>query len=88
MMQSVVLDEITQKAEWRGRLFRALLRREHDDETLLAMLEAGLDQAHSDGLQDAADVCQGVADAKSDSKRVASVLANAIRELDRRNRNP
>jgi hypothetical protein len=79
--------DVMQKAEWRVRLVRAVLFREHDDDTLLAMLDAGLDMAHSEGLLDAVEVCQGVADqSDGDQKRVASVLANALRKLDAKNK--
>ena len=80
--------EVQQKAEWRTRLIVAIIERRFDDETLADMLEAGLDQANSDGLLDAAALCHRVADLVSDPNRrhVASTLAKSIMELDRMNR--
>lgn len=78
-------DDATQRAEWRIRLVRALVNREHDTETLLAMLEAGLDKAHSEGLQDAAFICQRIADSAAPARSVATAVAAAIQDLDRRN---
>jgi hypothetical protein len=78
--------EVMQKAEWRVRLVRAVLFREHDSETLLAMLDAGLDMAHSEGLLDAVEVCQGVADqSDGEQRRVALVLADGLRKLNAKN---
>ena len=65
-----------------------ILARKFDDETLAEMLEAGLCQAYSEGLRDAADICQSVADAVQDpaKRHAARVLANSIRDLDQRNK--
>jgi len=83
-----ITDDLMQKAEWRSRLVVDILARKFDDETLAEMIEAGLCQAHSEGLLEAAEVCQSVADAVRDpaKKHAASVLASSIRELDARNK--
>ena len=81
-------DEVAQKAEWRTRLIVDIIQRKFDDETLADMLEAGLRQAHSEGLRDAADICQSVANAVQDpgKARAAFILASSIRDLDVRNK--
>jgi hypothetical protein len=83
-----VTDELMQKAEWRARLIVDIIARKFDDETLAEMLEAGLCQAHSEGLRDAADICQAVAGAVADpaKRHAARVLASSIRDLDTRNK--
>lgn len=88
MTNSFPTEETMQKVEWRVRLVVDLIARQHDDATLEAMLNAGLEQAYSEGLQEAASVCQAVADGpvQAATKHVASTLAASIRELDRRNR--
>jgi hypothetical protein len=50
-------------------------------DTLAEMLKAGLDQAHTEGLIDAADICGAVAKDSPPAKRVALVLADALRSL-------
>jgi len=75
--------------EWRQRLSAAVLNDQFDKETLLDLIEAGWSQAHCEGLQDAADVCDGVARAptiSNERRRAAAVLASSIRELERLNR--
>lgn len=81
-------DEVTQKVEWRNRVMAAVLRRQFDDETLFEMLDAGWEQAHSEGVLDAAHICQRVAEGAEDSrgKYVAQTLANACLEYDARNK--
>ena len=51
------------------------------DETLAEMLMAGFDEAHTEGLLDAAAICGDVADGSPPSSRVARVLENALRSL-------
>lgn len=81
-------EEVAQRVGWRSRLIADVILRKFDDETLADMLEAGLRQAHSEGLLDAADICQSVANAIQDpgKARAAFVLASSIRELDVRNK--
>lgn len=79
-------EEVEQKAEWRARLMGAIIRRDFDDDTLAHMLEAGLNQAHSEGLQDAADICDAIIEARPHTKPMFSIIANAIRGLDERNK--
>lgn len=82
-------DEFEQRCAWKQRLVRALLERKHDDETLAHMLEAGLNQAHAEGLRDAAYICDKVAEAHP--KRVgpvAMVLARQMRRLEQLNAAP
>lgn len=74
-------DEVEQRQAWRQRLIEAVLKREFDDEVLVAMLCAGLDQAHSEGLADAADICRKVAESSPASRRVAVVLERAMINL-------
>ena len=87
-MHAKTRDEIQQKFEWRARLVVDLLSRKFEISTLAIMLEAGLRQAHSEGLLDAADVCETVSLSaeNADKRRAAKVLAESIRELDRRNK--
>lgn len=73
-------DEVDQRIAWRHRLAEAILKRQFDDETLLAMLDAGLSQAHAEGLLDAAEICKGVASVPA-NRRVASALERAMRNL-------
>lgn len=81
-------DEALQKAEWRTRIMVAVANQAFDTETLLQMLDAGWEQAHSEGLMDAEHVCQRVANSLKDARgaQVAGALAEACRELDARNR--
>lgn len=81
-------DEIQQKVAWRGRLAEAIILRKFDNETLLEMLAAGFHRAHSEGLQDAAKICRRVADRTDQSsivQQTASILLDAMIDLDRRN---
>lgn len=79
-------DYVMQAAEWKARLVAAVIHRDFDDETLAEMLFAGFNQAHSEGLSDAAAICQGVADVVPHAAKVAGTLAARIRDLDRLNR--
>lgn len=79
-------DEFQQRAEWRERLIEAVICRSADDETLVDMLMAAFDQSHSDGLQDAAAVCDHAGKNNGEAGRAARTLAGLIRELDRMNR--
>lgn len=81
-------DDMMQKAEWRARLVVDIIARKFDDETLAEMLEAGLCQAHSEGLMDAAYICDKVAEqaVKPASRYAAEVLGNGIRALDIKNK--
>lgn len=74
-------DEIQQKAEWRTRLISAILNREHDNETLCTMLEAGLHQAHSEGVGDAVYVIDQVAMQRPDHADVLTILSTSLRRL-------
>ena len=86
MAEIMLSDEADHHIAWRMRLATAIVYREFDDETLLVMLHAGLHQAHSEGLNDAAHICETVAVQRPQAQHVASVLAKAIRELDELNR--
>jgi hypothetical protein len=68
-----------QWTEWRRRMVEAIISRAFDDETLAEMLMAGFDEAHTEGLLDAADICRDIAEASG--SRVARVLENALRSL-------
>jgi hypothetical protein len=86
---ATVNDEIQQKAEWRARAISDIVLKAHDDETLVEMLEACLNQAHSEGLGDAAYICDKVADdpgIEPVKRRTAKVLARSIRDLDKLNK--
>lgn len=87
-MDAAAMEDCTQRAEWRTRILVAVATGSFDTETLIAMLDAGWDQAHSEGLKDAAEICDGVAASLDDPprKKVATTLADACRELDARNR--
>lgn len=81
-------DEIQQKFEWRARLVVDVLSRKFDIQILAEMLEAGLRQAHSEGLIDAALICDHVAEMtdRGPKRHTAEVLGRCIRELDRKNK--
>jgi hypothetical protein len=51
-----------QREAWRRRIVEAVVSRSFDDETLAEMLMAGFDEAHAEGLLDAAEICGDVAD--------------------------
>lgn len=74
-------DEVQQRQAWRRRLVEAVMERKFDDEVLVTMLCAGLDQAHTEGLSDAAEICRKVADGVPSARRVAGVLKRSIQEL-------
>lgn len=81
-------DDCEQRAEWKTRLFDAVIGRAFDDETLAAMISAGLDQAYEEGVSDAADVCGACAkEAPAFQRRVLLVLEKALRQLILLNRN-
>lgn len=85
----VISDETQQKAEWRARAISDIVLKAHDNETLVEMLEACLNQAHSEGLGDAAYICDKVADdpeIEPVKRRTAKVLAGSIRDLDKLNK--
>lgn len=88
MPSSESMDSIRQKAEWRGRLAAVMLNKTHDDDTRLALLEAGLDQAHSEGVLDCAEICENIARGSSNLAvvRFAATIAKTLREFDARNR--
>jgi len=88
-MESVAVDdEVAQSVAWRVRLTEAIIYRQFDDETLVEMLGAGFNQAHSEGMADAADICRNVAEAAADDRgrHVAATLTKAIETCDRANR--
>lgn len=87
-MNAKIQDEIQQKSEWRTRLVVDVLSRKFDIQILAEMLEAGLRQTHSEGLIDAALVCDDVATMidSGPKRHTAEVLGRAIRELDRKNK--
>ena len=81
-------EDVEQRTAWKRRIVSAILNREHDDETLAAMLIAALNQGHSEGLQDAAHICEQIGvqyPGASIVGRTATVLARSIRELDKLN---
>jgi hypothetical protein len=89
MSMTIVSDEVQQKAEWRARAISGIVLKAHDDETLVEMLEACLNQAHSEGLADAAYICDKVAadpGIEPVKRRTAKVLAGSIRNLDKLNK--
>lgn len=81
-------EEVQQKAEWRSRLMADVLSNMHDDETRAALLEAGLNQSHSEGVEDAATICDGIVhqSKSAEVRRVAGTIAKALREYDAWNR--
>jgi len=80
-----VNDELQQKAEWRGRLIADVLSDMHDEETRVAILEAGLRQAHSEGLHDAIYVIEKIAVERPDYATALGIIAKSLRKLDRLN---
>lgn len=86
-MNHAQAEQLQQRAEWRARLMADVLSNMHDDETRVQMLFAGLEQAHQEGMSDAADICDGLAVAKPGTRdaTVAFVISNAIRALCRLN---
>jgi len=83
-------EAVVQQAEWRARLTVAVINKEFDDETLISMLFAGLNQAHEEGLRDAANLCRDVAKRARFPERVltASVIADSLERLIKLNREP
>jgi hypothetical protein len=84
-----ITEDMRQKAEWRARLTVAIASRKHDDATLVAMLHAGFEEAFSEGMQEAASLCDLLCEGGSiNSQRghTLRVTAKAIRELDAKNR--
>lgn len=79
-------DQAQQRAEWRRRLVAAALERKFDDETLVTMLMAGLEQAHEEGICDSADICRDVAKEAPSATRVALVLERSLRSLIKLNK--
>lgn len=82
-MKSETVELCTQRAEWRHRLLMAIASGKFDAEVIVELLNAGWAQAHTEGLQDASDICQDVANAMGNpvQKHVAQRLANACLEL-------
>lgn len=74
-------DEGQQRAAWQQRLVQAVLDRKFDDETLVTMLSAGFDQAHEDGLRDAADICRDIGAGSPAATRIARHIEKALRNL-------
>lgn len=87
-MSDILTDEARQRAEWRGRLAEALLRRDHDDEILMEMLSEGLHKAHQEGIEDAAVVCEEIARVlpSGDVGEAFGVAARSLRKLAEQNR--
>ena len=81
-------DQIQQRIEWRTRLVRDILSGEHSADTVWEMLFAGIDQAYSEGILVAADICDDVAHRSNDhnTKRVCIVLSESLRKLDALNK--
>ena len=79
-------DEGQQRAAWQQRLVEAVLARKFDDETLVTMLSAGFDQAHEDGIRDAADICSGIAAGSPAATRIARHIEKALRSLIQMNK--
>jgi hypothetical protein len=81
-------EEVQQKSDWRARLMADVLSNMHDEETRAELLIAGLDQAHSEGVEDAAFICDGIAHqaAEPRTRKVATTIAKALREYDARNK--
>src|SRR5262245_40202562 len=87
-VMTIATDEITQKVDWRMRVSRAVLERQFDQETLLALLDAGWEQAHSEGVTDAAHICQRIADQAPSprDRQIAQLLADSCTAYDQKNR--
>lgn len=85
---SILNDEVQQKAEWRARLMADVLGDKFAEETRALLLEAGLHQAHSEGVEDAAYICVAIAHQATNSevRRVATTIARALRDYDARNK--
>jgi hypothetical protein len=75
-------EQIKQRAEWRSRLMKAVIGRQHDPATLVDMFAAGLQQAYSEGVLDAADMCDTIAKRTTNERDryVAGVLAQSMRD--------
>lgn len=82
----VLDDEERHAVEWRTRLTIAVGTRAHDDEVLVDLLHAGLEQAYSEGVLAAAAICKDVAAGNPAASRIAGTLVRAIREYDLMNR--
>lgn len=51
------MKEVAERAAWRTRLVIDVLRGTHDKKTIADMVDAGLNQAHREGVEDAIDIC-------------------------------
>jgi hypothetical protein len=81
-------DRLLRRALWREGLMEAIRQREIAPADLCRMVEAGLNEASSEALSDAAEICDKVGAGIDDPKqrRMAEVLANAMRNYDALNR--
>lgn len=68
-----------QRVEWKTRLVSAIVSREFSTETLVEMVMAGLDEAYSEGVRDAADIC-------SNAQANHTQLGETLRRYDQLNR--
>lgn len=78
--------EAEQRSAWRQRLVAAVADRSFDDATLIAMLVAGFDQAHEEGISDAADICGQIGREVIGASRVALLLEKSLHRLIQLNR--
>lgn len=76
-------DESQQEIAWKVRLLVDLIGRRFDDQTLEAMLNAGLDKAHEEGIRDAAELCRMMSERTPhlSNKHALDIAAEAIADL-------
>lgn len=81
-MMAINEEQIQQRGEWRLRLIKAAIGREHSNDTLVDMLVAGLQQAYIEGVLDCAEMCDVIATRTTAARDrfVAATLANSMRE--------
>lgn len=82
-------EEVQQKSDWRARLMADVLSNTHDEETRAELLIAGLEQAHTEGVEDATFICDGIAHQSVEPRtiKVATTIAKALRDYNARNKN-
>jgi len=78
LVETQISEEAQQRTAWRRRLVEAVPERQFDNEVLVTMLMAGFDQAHAEGLLDAAEVCKEVAAGSAPARRIATTLERSL----------
>ena len=81
MPDCLITKDVQQRLASRRRLVEAVLERKFDDEVLVTMMMAGLEQARGESLLAAAAICEDAAAASGRARHVASTLERSLRIL-------